>query len=108
MPVRVYPVGAILKEWRTDKGLQVLGFTIELIEGGMTGTAADIMLFLGRLEASEEWNRPYSCDSFDELLEAVDKRVRRGSIDDRRWMSLYLAITPYRAGRIAGIGPAHQ
>lgn len=100
MPVRMYPVGAILREWRSDKGLQILGLSMELIEGGMSGTTADIMTFLGVLEAREEWNRPYSCDAFDELLDAVDKRVRRADIDDQRWITLYAAITPHRVSRL--------
>lgn len=96
MPVRMRPVGAILREWRYDKGLAILDFAVELRMGGLTGALEEIAQFLVELETREEWSRDYNSDSFDELLDALNRCVRRAGVDDLRWQNLYLAFTPHR------------
>ncbi|HEX6819222.1 MAG TPA: hypothetical protein VF120_12670 [Ktedonobacterales bacterium] len=96
MRERVRPVGAILKEWRHDKGQAILDFAVELEMGGLTGDLEEIMRFLVDLETREEWSRDYNSDSFDELLDALNRCVRRAGVDDLRWQNLYLAFTPHR------------
>ncbi|HKV84993.1 MAG TPA: hypothetical protein VJN88_10580 [Ktedonobacterales bacterium] len=105
MPASIHSLGAILQEWRIAQRCAIPQWAQLLQQGGLRGTEVDISLLLVTLEATDGWTYAYTCDAFDEFLDALNATIRRPATDDSRWAKLYLAFMPHRVAQLIPTAP---
>lgn len=98
MSATIQGLGHVLVQWRKDDkdptGTPASAFewAVRLRNAGWSESSFQIANLLDHAEQFDEWTLPYTCDCFDDFLNAMKIGIYRGPRDDKRWAELSMII----------------
>ncbi len=100
MPATIHGLGRVLAEWRNDdKDAAGVPASVDEWAGRLKNhnfpaSLADIRRLLQQAEHNDLWTLAFTCDCFNDFLDALKAGIYRDPIDDQRWEKLYLIFLP--------------
>ncbi len=102
MPETIQGLGRVLADWREDDtdqagiAVSINQWAAQLKTYGCSASVTEITTLLEEAEQTDHWTLTFSCDCFDDFLDAFKRGIYRGQVDAARWQDLYAVFLPTR------------